>query len=485
MSKTQIRIVVVKRGPGQSSGGVATAMRSKLKPRHTAGGKTIDTVILSISANDIVCHRMNAEGEIVQDAKPVATLDPEIVKKGDGFANRTYWQWAHRQDREYGPRQALGEWNPDFGAYINWDRCMTDAVVLTALGYDEVLVEFHDYHWFRCPRQLRKRLPHARIGLVLYTSYGDNLASPMMYYLDRMAMGGLGADVICFQTDDWRQSFLSHAATRFSTHWVVEMSGENPVVRHLADGHRVRLIVQPIMVDPDRFAELGRTQPDPSLYIPGRKLITTYGRLDHSKGYLQLLQSGKIFFERFPHRKNEVTFQLIAEETRPDCAEHREDNPFARYLEETQAAAAELYRMGEACGQPLLDWRKKAYRQDQLGPICAMAEVNCAPSLLDGFCMGPVESACNVQLSGSHFPVIAISRGCGCHRYLHSGGKGCITVDPHDVEGMAYVLERALCMPMQERRERIEFIQDAVRAQPIQKWAERMFIELEDLQAAA
>ena len=72
--------------------------------------------------------------------------------------------------------------------------------------------------------------------------------------------------------------------------------------------------------------------------------------------------------------------------------------------------------------------------------------------------------------------VLVLSREAGAFEEL---GGWVVPVDPLDVEGQAAALERAIDLPVEERRAWLDGIRTHVRTHDLDAWAERELIELD------
>jgi trehalose 6-phosphate synthase len=72
--------------------------------------------------------------------------------------------------------------------------------------------------------------------------------------------------------------------------------------------------------------------------------------------------------------------------------------------------------------------------------------------------------------------VLILSENTGSHEEL---GDWALTVNPFDVAGQADALHRALTMPLEERRERLEAIQAWVREHDLAAWTAVQLAALE------
>jgi trehalose 6-phosphate synthase/phosphatase len=73
--------------------------------------------------------------------------------------------------------------------------------------------------------------------------------------------------------------------------------------------------------------------------------------------------------------------------------------------------------------------------------------------------------ACQVDVPGS----LVLSEFAGAAAQLQ---RGALLVNPHDIEGMASALKTAWDMPEEERRERMQGMQEVLRKQDIFWWVD-------------
>ena len=72
--------------------------------------------------------------------------------------------------------------------------------------------------------------------------------------------------------------------------------------------------------------------------------------------------------------------------------------------------------------------------------------------------------------------VLILSENAGAHDEL---GAWALTVSPFDVAGQAEAIDRALTMPENERRERLERICEQVREHDVAAWIEAQLADLD------
>jgi trehalose 6-phosphate synthase len=78
--------------------------------------------------------------------------------------------------------------------------------------------------------------------------------------------------------------------------------------------------------------------------------------------------------------------------------------------------------------------------------------------------------------------VLILAENAGAHAEL---GDWALSVNPFDVAGQAEAIDRALTMPLSERRDRLEAIRAQVREHDVTAWITEQLADLDRCAAAA
>lgn len=386
-----------------------------------------------------------------------ATIDLEaqdVEEYYNGFANRTLWPLFHY-------RLDLTEIARDFaGGYARVNQRFAET--LSPLIEPDDLVWVHDYHLLPLAAQLRKRDFANRIGFFLHTPWPPaSLLLSLPNHRD-LVESMLAYDVIGFQSDEWRQSFLDYATGQLDA----AIDGDCIC---LGD-RRTRLIVCPIGLDAADFGSavhsLAAKQAETRLVVSavGREMIVGVDRLDYSKGLQERFAAYELLLSRHPELREKVFLLQIAPPSRGDVPSY-------------QQIRAELSAMsGSINGEyASIDWVpiryvNQGYSRDELFGIYRAARVGLVTPLRDG--MNLVAKEYVAAQNPADPGVLVLSCFAGAAAQLTEA----VIVNPHSSEDIADGIARALSMPLAERQERHKAMLECITAQDVQWWS-RTFME--------
>ncbi len=190
-------------------------------------------------------------------------------------------------------------------------------------------------------------------------------------------------------------------------------------------------------------------------------------RLDYSKGLPGRFQAVAELLERQPQRRRAVTFLQIAPISRGELRQYR-----ALRSELDQLAGRINARFAEVDWTPIR-WVNRAVPRPVLAGYLRVARVGLVTPLRDG--MNLVAKEYVAAQDPGQPGVLVSSRLAGAADEL----KSALRVDPLDTEGVAEALERALAVPLAERRERWAAAMAVLRENTAARWRERFFEALD------
>jgi trehalose 6-phosphate synthase/phosphatase len=434
-----------------SAGGLATALREV----HADGnGRWIGWVgDLTRSAHDT---RDQIENEL-RDKRlhHVALSASEVALYYDGFSNAVVWPLFHylldkvRLD-------ATNEWR----AYKAVNERFADALASELRAGDVVWV--HDYQLMLVPQYLRRRVPDARIGFFLHVPWPSSDVFRILPTREEILQGVLGADLIGFHTESYRNNFMHSAAK----------------VLHLDLGidtvaweeRTVRAGVYPISIDLEEFE---RSSPEVDELVvqlrkgtEGKKTVLGVDRLDYTKGVPRRLLAFDRLLEREPQLKSKVHMIQIAVPTREKI------DSYAELRSQVNELVGRINSQhGSPTGSPIQSLYRSVGR-DELLALYRAADVMMVTPLRDGMNLVAKEYvAARTDSEG----VLVLSEFAGAASELDAA----LIVNPYDISAMASTLRRALVMSTAEQRVRMNRLRAAVRNNPVQEWAHSFLEDLE------
>jgi trehalose 6-phosphate synthase/phosphatase len=379
---------------------------------------------------------------------PVYLSSDHVDRYYHGFSNRVLWPLFHYLiDRV--PVDATG-WE----AYRQVNEAFATVVAREYRPGDAIWV--HDYQLMLLPALLRERLPDARIGFFLHIPFPSSEVFRILPWRREILSGLLGADLLGFHTFAYMRHFLAS---------LLHVDGvEADIDRVRVGGREVRLGVFPMGVDARHFAELAA---DPGVVAEseairrdagGRQIVLGIDRLDYTKGIPRRLQAVERLLQREPDLRDRVRYIQVAVPSRGEVDSYQR---FKRLVEEG------VGRINGTCGtvhSTPVHYVHQTVSMRQLVALYRAADVMLVTPLRDGMNLVAKEFvASRVDEDG----VLVLSEFAGAAAEL----DGALMVNPYDVNSLASVIQRALVLPAEERRTRMQTLRHRVSEYDIQHWA--------------
>jgi trehalose 6-phosphate synthase len=381
---------------------------------------------------------------------PVELSREEVRRFYEGFSNRTIWPLYHDAVRT--PEFRRIWWR----AYERVNRRFAEAA--SEIAADGATVWAHDYHLQLAPAMLRALRPDLRIGFFLHIPFPPPELFARLPWRRQVLEGLLGADVVGFQTRSGADNFC-RLVERFTG---ARAHGDG--VR-TADGRDVVARAFPISID---VAERERLASDEKCRRraatlrkklgPARRIILGVDRLDYTKGidlrlkaFRELLQSGRLSVQHC------VLVQIAV----PSREKVQEYIDLRREIEETVGSINGEF--GEV-GRIAVQYMHRSLSAERLAAYYAAADVMLVTPLRDGMNLVAKEYvASRVDDTGT----LVLSEFTGAAHELADA----LLVNPHDVDGLEAVIERALTMPEAEAKRRMQSMRRVVREHDVHAWA--------------
>jgi trehalose 6-phosphate synthase len=397
-----------------------------------------------------------------RDALAYATMPlPQALYERyySGFANGTLWPLFHYflagfryEDNEYAAYQQA---NALFAAK------------LAPLLADGDLIWVHDYHLVPLAVKLRALGVREPIGFFLHVPFPHFEVLRALPPFAELLRSLLAYDLVGFQTETDRESFLGAVRVVLAADAVSD-GGEV-----LADGRTVRTGVFPIGVDVEAVAasaaKSGGSAPVERMMqsLVGRRLIVGVDRLDYSKGLLERFQAYRQFLEMFPEQIGQVTFLQIAPLGRQKVQAYAQ---IRDALE--QSSGRTNGRFADADWTPIRYLNRNFPHATLMGFLRA-AQVCLVTALRDGMNLVAKEFIAAQDPEDPGVLVLSNRAGAACEL------TEALLINPYDTRGIARAIQRALTMPLAERRARHATLLATLRENDIHRWHTRFIEELQ------
>ena len=416
-------------------------------------------------------------GRVAEEPGPVKTVEQDNTSyvtidlgKSDydefynGFANRVLWPILHyRLDLAEFTRRDLGGY---FRVNEYFARHLEDLLV------PDDVIWVHDYHLIPFAKALRERGHKNRIGFFIHIPCPPPEILTALPNHEQLIPALGHYDVVGFQTETNATNFSRYLANEIG---LKRVNGDSFVF-----GDRTVQIGQfPVGVETEPLSRLARRAIDSAFVrevlesLSGRAMIIGVDRLDYTKGIPERMDAFERFLTNFPDWRGKVTYLQITPRSRTGIPEYAD---LSRKVGESVGRINGAF--GEASWTPLR-YINKAHSRTALAGLYRAARAALVTPLRDGMNLVAKEF---VAAQDAEDPgVLILSRFAGAARELTSA----LLVNPYDPEGVGNAINRALAMPLAERRQRHAANFKVLLANDISRWAERFLATLEQKPALA
>ena len=370
----------------------------------------------------------------------------------NGFANRVLWPILHY-------RLDLAEFTRrDLGGYFRVNEYFAQG--LERLLREDDIVWVHDYHLIPLARALRERGHKNKIGFFLHIPCPPPEILTALPNHEQLITALGFYDLVGFQTEVDAGNFARYLARECG----LRRLGRNIFS---LDGRSLRVGVFPVGVEAERFERLARRAIGTRFVrevldsLSGRAMIFGVDRLDYSKGIPERMNAFERFLTNYPDWRGKVTYLQITPRSRTGIPEYAD---IGRVVGETVGRINGAF--GEASWTPVR-YINKAHSRTALAGLYRAARAALVTPLRDGMNLVAKEyvAAQNADDPG----VLILSRFAGAARECTAA----LLVNPYDPEGVGMAINRALSMPLEERRERHDHNWRVLRENDLSRWADR------------
>jgi len=396
------------------------------------------------------------------DLLPVRLSRREVEDYYHGFANRTLWPLLHGLIEQ-----------PVFER--RWWRAYRDvnerfaAVEVDGGGLRWV----HDYHLMLVPSLLR-RAHGGPIGFFLHVPFPPPEVYARLPWREQVLDGLLGADVVSFHTDAYRDNFVRTCARLRED---VHVEGRTIALAR----RRVRTAAHPISIDARALAEDARSSAtERSLrglraQFGERRIVLGVDRLDYTKGIIERLRAIELLLEGRPELRGDFAFVQIAVPSRGEIREYRD---LRRNVEELVGRING--RFTDPGGDVPVYYLYRGVPQERLLAYYRLAEVCLVTPLADGMNLVAKEFV-TAQAAGGGAGALVLSEFTGAAVEL----RDALRCNPFDVAGLADTIAHALQLDEADRRRRIERMAAGVARRDVYWWTEQELAAAGEARTAA
>lgn len=387
---------------------------------------------------------------------PVSLDDADIEEYYDGFCNGTVWPLYHDAIR---PVEFHRQW---WRRYVDVNSRFADAV---AAADPAGPIWVQDYQLQLVPEMVRSRLGgEPTIGFFLHVPFPPIEIFSRLPWRREIIRGLLGADLVGFHT---RQAVLNFAR---AARELGEATGPAHALSY--EGRVVRAGAFPISIDP---AEHERLAGDPGVRAEAAEIRAGLGspdtvlfgvdRLDYTKGIDQRLAAYETLLRRREDLRRKISLVQVAVPSREAVGEYQTIREVIEQL---------VGRINGELGEPgwvPVHYLYRSLSREQLAAYYVAADVMVVTPLRDG--MNLVAKEYVVSRLGDD-GVLVLSEFAGAAEQLSEA----LIVNPYDVDGLSFALERAVGMGAGEQRARMRRLRRKVIRWDVHRWASEFLAAL-------
>jgi len=396
----------------------------------------------------------------------ISTVDLSPDDYGEyysGFANSDLWPLFHyRIDLASFDRE-------DYQGYLRVNQRFAHAIGPMLKKSD--LIWVHDYHLFAFGEELRRMGCNQAMGFFLHIPFPAPEVLTTLPVHEAIVRAMFAYDLVGFQTESDRKCFLDYVVSE--AHGVVHEDG-----RVSAFGRTIVAGVFQIGIDADSFARFATSKNAMThrrrleRVLRRRHAIVGVDRLDYTKGLAKRFKAFERLLEHYPENRGKVTYVQIAPTTRADVPD------YAQIREELEGIAGSINGEYSEFDWTPLRYINRSFSRPALAGIFRLSRVGLVTPLRDG--MNLVAKEYIAAQSPRNPGVLVLSRFAGAARQLTEA----LIVNPYDVQGVANALQRALNMPLDERKERWKALDRSVRRDNVVAWRENFLDKLKAVASA-
>ena len=396
------------------------------------------------------------QGEVHRQRSGAVELVTIDLSKADhdtyyaGYSNQALWPALHY-------RLDLADFASGyFAGYQRVNRLF--AHKLAAMLRPDDVIWVHDYHLIPLADELRKLGCRQRIGFFLHIPLPPPPILAAIPGHEWLMRSFFAYDLVGLQT----RADADHFA-RF----VQEEAGAHP----LGDGgfealsRRVIARPYPIGIDVGEFQRLAgsnesrQTEAMLKKQYGHRQLLVGIDRLDYSKGLPQRFRAFRELLANYPENRNSATLIQIASPTRETVVAYDD------LRRELEGLAGEINGdHGELDWMPIR-YLHRTWARRRLPALYRCSRVALVTPLRDGMNLVAKEY---VAMQDEADPgVLVLSRFAGAAEQMRQA----LLVNPYDIPATAQAIQRALRMPLVERKERHSALLAQIRDHDVHDWS--------------
>ncbi|OQY00668.1 MAG: hypothetical protein B6I26_07030 [Desulfobacteraceae bacterium 4572_130] len=319
----------------------------------------------------------------------------------------------------------------------------------------------HDYQLILVGSELRKMKSINSIGFFLHIPFPSiDIFMQCPWYLE-IIFALLEYDLLGFHTIEYKRNFIE-CINSLHTKIDIKKEFDKNISQFKINNRIVKIGVFPISIDYNEFSIPAQNIKACKINdkFPGTKKILGVDRLDYTKGIPEKLKIFKKFLTLFPDLHEKIHFVQVVVPSRNKIQD------YAKIKFEIENLVKEINNMFRKGNWVPVQYIFQNLDRDELIPLYKTCDILIITSLKDGMNLVAKEyCACNVDEQG----VLILSEFTGV---VHQFYKDVILINPYNIKDAAIKIHNAFNMTIEEKKQRMQNLQENVKEQDVFWWAD-------------
>jgi trehalose 6-phosphate synthase len=380
-----------------------------------------------------------------------------------GASNQTLWPLCHPMTH------VRPEFKPKFWrTYKKINRLYAKTCLEEIKRKKKVIVFLQDYHLTLCPKFIREKRKDVFLAHFWHIPWPPPEVFSICPWKKEILEGLLSNDLLGFHISDYCKNFLATVKKELKA----KVNHKKSLVEY--KGHKTWVKPFPISIDfklldkTSRSGEVEREIGGIKTAFPYKFLGIGVDRIDYTKGIPERLKAIDRFLEKYPEYQKHFIFFQAATISRIVVPAYKRINEEIDLLVST---INQKYKSGH--WKPIIYLKEKIPLPRLIG-LHKRADMAIVSPLQDGMnIVGKEYVAAQSNLNG----VLLLSPFAGAGKEL----KQALLVNPRNIEKFADTIKKALEMPKEEKKKRMQALRKVVKENNIYKWVGDIFSEISKL----
>lgn len=397
--------------------------------------------------------------ELPYQYQPVFLSKEEHANFYEGFSNEIVWPLFH--DLQSRCKFAPAYWRH----YQRVNRRFAEAIEGTADAGD--LIWIHDYQLMTVGRELRRKMPEARIAFFMHIPFPAPDIFEKLPWRQVLLEALLEYDLIGLQTHRDERNLIACLRAFVPEARIVGQPGDGRAVRYKRRAAHVQFF--PISIDYKGFTADAASESVATRALEIRnqlypaKIAIGVDRLDYTKGIPERLRAFGALLREHPELRGKACLFQVVVPSRETITGYR------KLQAEIERLVAHINGEYTEPGWAPIHYVHRSLPREELLALYRAADAALVTPLKDGMNLVSKEyCAARTDRDG----VLILSEFAGAAPELRTGA---LLVNPYDELGVAATLARAFEMGPAERRKRMQRMRAHLRRHDILHWRDSFF----------